>query len=35
MIINMEKSMITLWGITEQENNHFTQLFPYQMIELD
>jgi hypothetical protein len=24
MLINMEKSIITLWGISKQENNHFS-----------
>jgi len=34
MVINMEKSMMTLWGISKQEKNIISQLFPYQMTNL-
>jgi hypothetical protein len=35
MIINLDKSTISMWGITEQEHGYFSQLFPYQVIDLD
>jgi hypothetical protein len=35
MTINLEKSMIFLWGITKQEKNYITQIFPYQLVDLD
>jgi len=35
MSINLEKSSLCMWGVTEQENDYITQLFPYQVIELE
>jgi hypothetical protein len=29
MIINIEKSTISMWGVTKQEHGYFSQLFPY------
>jgi hypothetical protein len=34
MVINIDKSMISLWGISE-EKNYFAHLFPFQMTELE
>jgi len=35
MEINMEKSMMTVWGIFEQEKNHIAQLSPFKMTNLE
>jgi hypothetical protein len=33
MTINLDKSIRSMWGITEQEKGYLTQLFPYQLID--
>jgi hypothetical protein len=35
IIINLNNSIISMCGITEQEQGYFSHLFPYQEIELD
>jgi hypothetical protein len=35
MIINIAKSTISLWGISEMEINFITYMFPYNMVELE
>jgi hypothetical protein len=35
MIINLNKSSMPMWRISEQEKGYFSHLFPYQKIKLD
>jgi len=35
MIINLNKSTLSMWDTLEHEKEHFSQLFPYQVIDMD
>jgi hypothetical protein len=35
MIINLDKSTLSMWDIPEHEKGYFSQLFPYQVIDMD
>jgi hypothetical protein len=35
MIINIDISTISMWGVTKPEHGYFSQLFPYQAIDLN
>jgi hypothetical protein len=35
MIINLDKSTLSMWDILKHEHEYFSQLFPYQVIDMD